>query len=169
MVLTEYFRLLRPSVLRQLNPGMVRLLNEMPGLAKQNSETVGRVFVTGGLGHAKKGPGGRMRAKTEIRAGQLVWSPSVIVMPSAGDLDLEIINNAADPHDGMFPSNGDKQFIWLPGCSRGTVTLNLDGPGYYWFSSVKGNEEGRGLVGVILVQGAVPQQARLDRPPQPQP
>jgi len=53
--------------------------------------------------------------------------------------------------------------------SRGTASLNLDGPGYYWFSSPIGNDEGRGLVGAIVVLGDVPQEARLDRPPQPQP
>jgi PQQ system protein len=53
--------------------------------------------------------------------------------------------------------------------SRGTATLRLDGPGYYWYSSPTGNDEGRGLTGAIVVMGEVPQEARLDRPKQPRP
>jgi PQQ system protein len=59
--------------------------------------------------------------------------------------------------------------MWLPIYSRGSATLNLDGPGSYWFSSPIGNNEGRGLLGVIIVQGNVPHSARLDGPPQPRP
>jgi PQQ system protein len=59
--------------------------------------------------------------------------------------------------------------MWLPVYSRGRVTLNLDGPGQYWFSSNIGNDEGRGLIGAIVVLGDVPPEARLDRPPQPRP
>ena len=50
-----------------------------------------------------------------------------------------------------------------------TATLELDGPGYYWYSSTTGNDEGRGLTGAIVVSGEVPPEARLDRPPQPRP
>jgi len=53
--------------------------------------------------------------------------------------------------------------------SRGTATLNLDGPGYYWYGSPTGNDEGRGLTGAIVVTGEAPPEARLDRPPQPRP
>ena len=35
--------------------------------------------------------------------------------------------------------------------------------------STTGNDEGRGLTGAIVVSGNVPSEARLDRPPQPQP
>jgi hypothetical protein len=51
----------------------------------------------------------------------------------------------------------------------GTATLNLDGPGYYWYGSPTGNDEGRGLTGAIVVMGDAPPEARLDRPPQPRP
>jgi PQQ system protein len=53
--------------------------------------------------------------------------------------------------------------------SKGRARLNLDGPGYYWFSSPTANDEGRGLTGAIVVLGDVPPEARLDRPPQPRP
>jgi PQQ system protein len=99
----------------------------------------------------------------------MVWEPSVIVMPRAGDLELELVNDDQNTHCALLPSNGDSQFIWLPNHSRGTASLNLDGPGSYWFSSVIGNDEGQGLVGSIVVLGDAPPEARLDRPAQPRP
>jgi PQQ system protein len=91
-------------------------------------------------------------------------------MPHAGELELEVFNDDPwDPHGAVLPSNGDKQWIWLPIFSRGQATLNLDGPGYHWFSSPLGNNQGRGMLGGILVLGDVPPPARLDRPRQPRP
>jgi PQQ system protein len=139
------------------------------GLDKQNKATLGRLLAHGGLGHAEEGPDGRMRAQVRIALDELAWDPAIIVMPHAGDLELEVINDDDNTHCALFPSNGDNQFMWLVNHSRGTASLNLDGPGYYWFSSPIGNDEGRGLVGAIVVLGDVPQEARLDRPPQPQP
>ena len=139
------------------------------GLDRQNKATLGRLLGTGGLGHAEEGADGRMRAQVRIPPDELVWDPSILVLPHGGDLDLEIINDDENTHCALLPSNGDNQFIWLPNNSRGTATLNLDGPGYYWFSSPIGNDEGRGLIGAIVVMGDVPQEARLDRPAQPRP
>ena len=139
------------------------------GLDRQNKGTLGRFLATGNLGHAEAGADGRMRARVRIPPDELIWDPSILVMPHAGDLDLEIVNDDENTHCALFPSNGDNQFIWLPNNSRGTATLNLDGPGYYWFSSPIGNDEGRGLIGAIVVMGDVPQEARLDRPAQPRP
>ena len=48
-----------------------------------------------------------------------------------GDIELELINDDKNTHCALLPSNGDSQFIWLVNQSRGTATLNLDGPGYY--------------------------------------
>ncbi len=140
------------------------------GLDKPNRATIGRLITHGGgLGHAEEGSDGRMRAQVRIPPDELMWDPSVLVMPHAGDLEIEIFNDDGNTHCALFPSNGDNQFMWLVNHSRGTASLNLDGPGYYWFSSPIGNDEGRGLVGAIVVLGDVPQEARLDRPPQPQP
>ncbi len=50
-----YVRLLRPSVLKQLNPDVVALLNELPNVDKQNEDIIGRLFVHGGLSEAKEG------------------------------------------------------------------------------------------------------------------
>jgi PQQ system protein len=169
MIITDYARLLRPSVLRQLNPSMVRLINELPGLDRQNKAILGRLFVHGGLGYARKGRDDRLRAQVRIPRHAYVWKPSVIVMPHGGDLEIEVVNDDPSPHAAVLPSNGDKQWLWLPVYSRGTATLNLDGPGYYWFASAIENDQGRGLTGVILVLGDVPAEARLDRPKQPRP
>ncbi len=140
------------------------------GLDKPNRATIGRLITHGGgLGHAEERSDGRMSAQVRIPSDETIWEPSIIVMPHGGDLDLEIFNDDENTHCALLPSNGDKQWIWLPVYSRGTVTLNLDGPGYYWFSSNIGNDEGQGLYGAIVVLGDVPEEAQLDRPPQPRP
>jgi PQQ system protein len=144
------------------------LMSEL-GLDKQNKGSLGRLLGSGSIGKAEEGPDGRMRATIRIPPDELVWEPSILVMPHAGDLDLEVINDDLNTHCAVLPSNGDSQFIWLVNHSRGTATLNLDGPGYYWFGSRTGNDEGRGLTGAIVVQGDVPPEARLDRPAQPRP
>ncbi|MBB5158562.1 MSMEG_3727 family PQQ-associated protein [Saccharopolyspora phatthalungensis] len=144
------------------------LVSEL-GLDKQNKAILGRLVAHGGLGYAEEGADGRMHGRIRIPLDELVWDPSILVMPRGGDLELEIINDDQNTHCALLPSNGDRQFIWLPVQSRGTASLNLDGPGYYWYTSPIGNDEGRGLIGVIAVLGDVPQEARLDRPAQPRP
>ena len=64
-----------------------------------------------------------------------------------------LINDDKNTHCAVLPSNGDTQFIWLVNHSKGTATLELDGPGYYWYGSTTGNDEGRGLTGAIVVGG----------------
>jgi PQQ system protein len=142
---------------------------EVPGLFKQNGASIGRILANGNLGHAEEGPGGRMRATVRINPDELVWDPEVLVLPHGGELELEIINDDMNTHCALLPSNGDSQFIWLVNHSRGTASLSLDGPGYYWYGSPTGNDEGRGLTGAIVVMGEAPPEARLDRPPQPRP
>jgi PQQ system protein len=142
----------------------------LPGLDRQNGAMLGRLPVLGGrLGCAEDGPDGRLCARVRIPPDELVWDPSILVMPHGGDLELELVNDDENTHCALLPSNGDQQFIWLPNNSRGTASLNLDGPGCYWFSSIIGNDEGRGLVAAIVVLGEAPPEARLDRPPQPRP
>jgi len=142
---------------------------ELQGLAKQNGATIGRLLANGNIARAEEGPDGRMRARIRIPPDQLVWDPAVLVMPHGGDIELELINDDMNTHCALLPSNGDSQFIWLVNHSRGTATINLDGPGYYWYGSPTGNDEGRGLTGAIVVMGDAPPEARLDRPPQPRP
>jgi PQQ system protein len=141
----------------------------LPELARQNGATIGRILANGKVGHAEEGTDGRMHARIRIPPDELVWEPAVLVMPHGGEIELELINDDGNTHCALLPSNGDSQFIWLVNRSRGTATLNLDGPGYYWYSSPTGNDEGRGLTGAIVVMGEAPPEARLDRPKQPRP
>jgi len=141
----------------------------MPELDKQNGTTLGRLLGRGSVGHAEEESGGRMRATIRIPVDELVFEPRVLVLPHGGDLELELINDDMNTHCAVLPSNGDSQFIWLVNHSRGKAHLNLDGPGYYWYASRTGNDEGRGLTGAIVVSGEVPDEAKLDRPPQPRP
>lgn len=139
------------------------------GLDAQNKAAIGRLLATGEIGQATERDDGRMQARIRINPDQLTWDPSILVMPHGGDIELELINDDLNTHCALLPSNGDRKFIWLVNHSRGRATLNLDGPGYYWFSSPTGNDEGRGLTGAIVVLGDVPPEARLDRPDQPRP
>lgn len=141
----------------------------LPELMKQNGATIGRLLANGNVGRAEEGADGRMRATVRINTDELAWDPAVLVMPRGGELELELINDDKNTHCALLPSNGDSQFIWLVNQSRGTAILRLDGPGYYWYSSPTGNDEGRGLTGAIVVMGEVPEEARLDRPKQPRP
>jgi PQQ system protein len=147
----------RPDLLREL------------GLDKQNHAALGRVLGTGNIAEATERADGTMEATIRIKEDELCWDPAILVMPHGGDIDLEIINDDKNTHCALLPSNGDRKFIWLVNHSKGRATLNLDGPGYYWYSSPTGNDEGRGLTGAIVVLGDVPPEARLDRPPQPRP
>ena len=144
------------------------LLEEL-GLNGQNKAALGQVLGTGRIGQATEKADGKMEATIRIRPDEIAWDPSILVMPHGGDLELTLINDDLNTHCALLPNNGDRKFIWLVNHSRGRATLNLDGPGYYWFSSPTGNDEGRGLTGAIVVLGDVPPEARLDRPDQPRP
>jgi PQQ system protein len=147
-----------------------RAVGEAPGFERPNEAMLGRLPVhQGRLGYAEEGPDGRLSAQVRIPPDELVWDPSILVMPHGGDLELELVNDDQNTHCALLPSNGDQQFLWLPINSRGTASLQLDGPGCYWFSSIIGNDEGQGLIAAIVVLGETPPEARLDRPPQPRP
>jgi len=139
------------------------------GLDGQNKAALGQVLGTGRIGQATERADGKMEATIRIRPDEISWDPSILVMPHGGDLELTLINDDLNTHCALLPNNGDRKFIWLVNHSRGRASLNLDGPGYYWFSSPTGNDEGRGLTGAIVVLGEVPPEARLDRPAQPRP
>src|SRR5919198_1027856 len=97
-------------------------VRELPGLDKQNGAVLGRLLGERRLERAEEGSDGRMRARVRIPPDELVWDPSIVVMPHGGDIELEVVN-----------------------------------------------DEGRGLIGAIVVLGDVPPEARLDRPAQPRP
>jgi PQQ system protein len=143
---------------------------ELAGLDKQNGAMLGRLPAHGSrIEHAEEGPDGRFHAAVRIPPDELVWDPGILVLPHGGRLELELTNDDQNTHCALLPSNGDNQFIWLKNNSRGTATLDLDGPGCYFFNSIIGNDEGRGLRGAIVVTGEAPPEARLDRPAQPRP
>ena len=144
------------------------LLNKL-GLDMQNEHRLVGCWEPEPLGRPRRKAMAGCEATIRIRPDEIVWDPSILVMPHGGDIELELINDDLNTHCALLPSNGDRKFIWLVNHSRGRATLNLDGPGYYWFSSPTGNDEGRGLTGAIVVLGDVPPEARLDRPDQPRP
>ena len=165
----NYVALLRPSVLRLLNPRMVALVNELPNVDQQNKEIIGQLFAQGGLGHAVEGPGGVMHITIRIPDGQLLWEPAVVVMPHVGKLELEFQNDDQYFHLPYLPSNGDRQVLELPTHTAGRVQIELDEPGFYTFQDAVANFAGRGMLGAILVAGEVPDSAKLDRPRQRRP
>ena len=122
------------------------------GLAKQNGVTLGRVLGRGNVGVAEEGSDGKMHASVRIPMDELVFDPGVLVMPHGGTLELEIINDDNNSHCAVLPSNGASKFIWLVNFSNGRASLELDGPGYYWYGSRTGNDEGGGLTGTIVVK-----------------
>jgi len=142
------------------------LLAEIGG---QNRATIGAVLGSGTIAKATERADGTMEATIRIREDAMTWEPGVLIMPHAGILELTIINDDKNTHACLLPSNGDKQFIGLLNHSKGTATLELDGPGCYWYGSPAGNDEGRGLTAAIVVTGEVPPEAKLDRPAQPRP
>jgi PQQ system protein len=139
------------------------------GLNGQNKTTLGRLLGTGNIGYAEEGSGGRMTATVRIPEDELQWDPGVLIMPHGGVLELTLINDDKNTHCAVLPSNGDLKIIWMVNYSKGTATLDLQGPGYYWYGSTTGNDEVRGLTGAIIVGGDVPDEAKEDRPPQPRP
>ena len=146
-----------------------RAVDEVPDLDRQNGATLGRILGRGRVGQAEESSDGRMRATIRIPEDELVFDPGVLVLPHGGEVELEFFNDDKNTHCAVLPCNGDYKFTWLVNHSRGTANLTLDGPGYYWYGSRTGNDEGRGLTGAIVVQGDAPPEARLDRPPQPRP
>lgn len=142
------------------------LLAELQG---QNKAAIGSVLGTGSIAKATERADGTMEATIRIPEDALAFEPSILILPHGGKVELTIINDDRNTHACLLPSNGDKQFIGLVNHSKGRATLELDGPGYYWYGSPAGNDEGKGLTAAIVVAGEVPPEAKLDRPAQPRP
>ncbi len=165
----DYIGLLRPSVLSQLDPATVRLLNELPEVDRPNEAIVARLFATGGLARAEEGADGVLRASISAPAGQMIWKPAIIVTPRGGELELLFSNQDDALHMAFLPSNGGREIVELPQGQAGRARIRLDGPGLYWFGCPVGNHAGRGMLGLVMVRGNVPDEARLDRPKQERP
>jgi PQQ system protein len=162
-------RLLRPRVLEQLTPPVVELVDYLPNVDQPNRAVLARLFATGGLTRAHLGPDGIMRDSIRIRLDQLIYEPSIIVMPRGGELEISVTNEDETVHLLFLPSNGERQILILPQRKGGTIRVRLDQPGLYTFACPVSNHAGRGESGVILVEGETPPEARLDRPPQRRP
>jgi PQQ system protein len=166
----EILRLLRPEVLRQLNGDVVRLVNFLPAVDGQNKAIIGRLFAHGGLGHAKLQRDGSHRFTIRIPSGQFIWRPAIVVMGKPGDLDVEVRNDDEFSYHAIFlPNTGGRMSMILPRGATKQTRITLDSPGMYWFGCPVSNHAGRGMLGLILVLGDVPEEARLDRPRQKRP
>ena len=163
----EYLGLLRPNVLAQLDPEMVALVNEFPNVDEPNEALIGRVYATGGASRARVGLDGVMRDTIRVPPNEYLWYPAIIIMPRGGTLELDITNEDHNHHMALMPSDGERQVLDLPPRTRGVVRVELDQPGLYWFGCPVGNHVGRGMLGLVIVKGEVPAEARLDRPRQP--
>jgi PQQ system protein len=93
----------------------------------------------------------------------------VIVMEHAGELELEFQNEDQNFHIAFLPSVGERQVLELPVHTAGRARIRLDQPGLYWFGCPVANHAGRGMLGLVMVKGNVPSEARLDRPRQERP
>jgi PQQ system protein len=165
----DYVRLLRPSVLRQLNPDVVRLVNELPAVDDPNQAIVARLFAHGGLSHAKLGSDGVFRDEIRVPKHEYIWRPAIIVMERGGELELDIANEDEVFHMAFLPSNDNRRLVELPVKERGKARIRLDQPGLYWFGCPVANHAGRGMLGLVMVKGDVPPEAKLDRPKMPRP
>ena len=165
----EYVRMLRPSVLKQLHPRVVRLVNYLPEVDDPNDAILSKLFALGGLAHAEVGEDGIMRATVRAPEGEFIWEPAIVVMPRGGELELDFANEDFVVHAAYLPSEIGHQVLYVPTHERGRARLTLDAPGYYFFGCPVSNHAGRGMLGLIIVEGNVPSEARLDRPRQAQP
>lgn len=169
MVGCDYARLLRPRVLKQLNPRVVRMVNYLPEVDDPNEAIVGRLFAHGGLSHAKEGDDGVFRDRIRVPENEYIWQPAIVVMKRAGELELEFQNEDVSVHMAFLPNTGERETLVLPIHSAGRARIRLDQPGLYWFGCPVANHAGRGMLGLVIVEGDTPAQAKLDRPAQRRP
>ena len=165
----EYVKLLRPGVLKQLDPDVVRFVNTLPDVDNANEFVVARLFAHGGLSHAEEGRDGVFRDRIWVPEDEFIWRPAVIHMPRAGELELEFHNTDRHFHVALVPDSGERQVLERPRHTGGRVRIRLDQPGLYSFACPVSNHAGRGMLGVIIVGGEVPAGAKLDRPKQIRP
>ena len=165
----EYVKLLHPGTLKQLNPRVVRMVNYLRKVDDPNEKIIARLFAHGGLSHATEGRDSVFRARIRVPKDEYIWYPAIVTMKRAGELELEIQNEDRAFHIAFLPSVGERQVLQLPAGTAGRVRIRLDQPGLYWFGCPVSNHAGRGMLGLILVEGEVPNEAKLDRPPGPRP
>lgn len=149
---------------------MMHLMKTMGSTAEPNEKIPGQLFAAGGGGTAGFGADGVARITVEHRAGETILRPAVISMAHPGELELTFTNNDPQAHLMMaMASDGGMQTLNLPALKAGRMRVHLGTPGMYMFANAMGNMMGRGMMGMVIVGGEVPQDAKLDRPRQPRP
>lgn len=164
----EYVKILRPNVLAEVDPEMAVIINELPNLDEPNEDLIGRLYATGGAMRATIGRDGIMRTRMRIPKDEMLFYPSIVILPRGGTFEIDLTNEDQQDHGIYLASNGERQVAMLPAGTRGVVRATLDQPGLYWFGCPVSNHAGSGMLGFIFVKGEVPPDARLDRPRQPQ-
>ena len=72
----EHLKLLRPSVLKQLDTDVAALVNEFPEVDHPNEAIVARLFAHGGLTRAELGADGIMRDHITVPPNEFIWKPA---------------------------------------------------------------------------------------------
>ena len=117
-------------------------------------DVLARLHASGGPAAAKIGKDGIMRVRVRVPRGQYVWEPSVIVMPKTGALEISFTNDDRAHHVVLVSTEADRrQLLDLPSESQGRLTVSFDRPGRYWFGCPVSNHAGRGMLGLVLVEG----------------
>jgi PQQ system protein len=148
----------------------MQLMETMKKTNEPNELMLGQMFAVGGGGEAELGDDGVARITVSHFAEETIFRPSVITMTEPGDLEITFENN--NPHNHLMvvvPSYGSRKVLDLPPLTVGKARVRLGTPGLYMFIDAMGNHMGRGMMGMISVAGEVPEEAKLDRPPQPRP
>jgi len=140
----------------------VRLMEAMLGSNEPNEKTLGQMIAVGG--------GSVARITVEHNAEETVLSSAVIMVGRAGEFEIALKNLNPQNHLMLVaPSDGGKIALDLPPLYQGRTRLHLGTPGMYMFADAMGDHMGRGMMGMILVEGEVPAEAKLDGPKQPRP
>ncbi|MEX2494784.1 MAG: MSMEG_3727 family PQQ-associated protein [Woeseia sp.] len=150
--------------------GMARLMEGMVQTNEPNERMLGQLFAVGGGGKADIGDDGIARIAVEHHPEETVWRPAVILMDRPGDLEILFRNRNPQNHLMIVASSdGGMRALDLPPLQTGRARVHFGTPGMYMFADAMGNHMGRGMMGMVVVGGEVPDEARLDRPPQPRP
>lgn len=148
----------------------VPLLEGMLGTRAPNRMIPGQLFANGGGAHATIGADGIARVAVERRPRETVLHPALILMPRPGDLEITFTNNDPQAHLLLVAqSDGAQQALDLPPLEAGRARVHYGTPGLYLIADALSNEMGQGMLAFVMVQGEVPQPAKLDRPPQRRP
>jgi PQQ system protein len=162
--------LLAASVVLLAGCAKMQLMETMIHTNEPNELMLGQMFAVGGGTEAVVGPDGVARAEVMHFQGETIFRPSVISMSEPGHLELTFANENPDNHLMVaVASDGGMQALDLPPLTAGRARVHFGTPGLYMFIDAMGNHMGRGMMGMVLVSGKVPEEARLDRPPQPEP